>query len=428
MHEITYEKALDFFGRSIDAMVVADPNADSYKSLVRRGIFQELIEDNGNYKGLVQKLWFHFNGSDKEITEEYQVFIPNLGKFVGKYSKRLKIVINGTTHFVQMMIEPVDDTGQYLILLDELNEKESEEDVETKQKVNTIQNIYLFSMCIDLVRDTTSSLSLTEVSEETMNSQISYTAWRQTIVNMIWKNDRELFLERSDPEYLRTHFEPGHMESFDCQMQNLEGFFIWVKLIFSRMDTTNENDYRFVYMVQNIHDTTVEMKAALKHYEKLASRDSLTKIFNHGRIETEICNAIEQCHKNGTNASLLIIDIDYFKKVNDSHGHTAGDATLVKFAGIIREILSKRNASFGRWGGEEFAAVIYGLKNEELRAVAEKIRCTVENTDFGEIGKITCSVGGTELMEDDVFESWFNRADKAVYTSKENGRNLVTIE
>ena len=428
MHELTYEKALDFFGRSIDAMVVADPNADSYKSLVRRGIFQELIEDNGNYKDLVQKLWFHFNGSDKEITEEYQVFIPNLGKFVGKYSKRLKIVMNGTTHFVQMMIEPVDDTEQYLILLDELNEKESEEDVETKQKVNTIQNIYLFSMCIDLVRDTTSSLSLTEVSEETMNSQISYTAWRQTIVNMIWKNDRELFLERSDPEYLRTHFEPGHMESFDCQMQNLEGFFIWVKLIFSRMDTTNENDYRFVYMVQNIHDTTVEMKAALKHYEELASRDSLTKIFNHGRIETEICNAIEQCHKNGTNAYLLIIDIDYFKKVNDSHGHTAGDATLVKFAGIIREILSKRNASFGRWGGEEFVAVIYGLKNEELRAVAEKIRCTVENTDFGEIGKITCSVGGTELMEDDVFESWFNRADKAVYTSKENGRNLVTIE
>lgn len=428
MHEITYEKALDFFGRSIDAMVVADPNADSYKSLVRRGIFQELIEDNGNYKDLVQKLWFHFNGSDKEITEEYQVFIPNLGKFVGKYSKRLKIVINGTTHFVQMMIEPVDDTEQYLILLDELNEKESEEDVETKQKVNTIQNIYLFSMCIDLVHDTTSSLSLTEVSEETMNSQISYTAWRQTIVNMIWKNDRELFLERSDPEYLRTHFEPGHIESFDCQMQNLEGFFIWVKLIFSRMDTTNENDYRFVYMVQNIHDTTVEMKATLKHYEELASRDSLTKVFNHGRIETEICNAIEQCHKNGTNASLLIIDIDYFKKVNDSHGHTAGDATLVKFAGIIREILSKRNASFGRWGGEEFTAVIYGLKNEELRAVAEEIRCTVENTDFGEIGKVTCSVGGTELMEDDVFESWFNRADKAVYTSKENGRNLVTIE
>ena len=130
MHEITYEKALDFFGRSIDAMVVADPNADSYKSLVRRGIFQELIEDNGNYKDLVQKLWFHFNGSDKEITEEYQVFIPNLGKFVGKYSKRLKIVMNGTTHFVQMMIEPVDDTEQYLILLDELNEKESEEDKE----------------------------------------------------------------------------------------------------------------------------------------------------------------------------------------------------------------------------------------------------------------------------------------------------------
>ena len=254
MDQITFGKALDYFGQSVGALIVADQDTDTYKALVRRGIFAEILEESGTYKSLIQKLWFHFNNSDKGITEDYQVFIPIFGKFTGKNSKRLKLLVNEVPHIVQMMIQPIEETDYNLIILDELDESACEDDTETLKKVNTIQNIYLFSMCFDLTHDTTSSISLTEVSEDTMNPEISYSDWRLMIANMFLEKDQPRFLRRSDPEYLRSHFEPGHIESFDIQMRNLDGVFIWVKLIFSRMATTNENDYRFVYMEDAIRD------------------------------------------------------------------------------------------------------------------------------------------------------------------------------
>ena len=109
-------------------------------------------------------------------------------------------------------------------------------------------------MYIDLVHDTTSSISITEISDDTVNASIKYSDWRFMIVNMIWPEDQDQFLRRTDPEYLKKNFTPGRTASFDCMMQNLEGVYIWVKLIFRRMDTTNENDYRFVYMEDAIRD------------------------------------------------------------------------------------------------------------------------------------------------------------------------------
>lgn len=423
----TFEDVMEYFGKSVGALLVADENADRYRSIVRRGVFQELLAEEGTYNELVQRLWFHFYNSEKRITEEYQVFIPNLAKFVGKYSKRLKLVLHDIPHIVQMMIQPIDETGLYLFVLDELDEKEYADDMATQQKVSTIQNIYLFSMCFDLVRDTTSSLSLTEVSDETMNSQISYSVWRETIVNMIWEGDQKLFRERSDPDYLRTHFQPGQMESFECQMQNLEGKYIWVKLIFSRMDTTNENDFRFVYMVQNVHEATVNTKATIKHYEELASRDSLTQIFNHGRIETELCNAIEQYHKDGKGIALLILDIDHFKSINDRFGHTVGDTTLVHLAETIRDELSNRKTAIGRWGGEEFAAVLYDVDSNALEPIAEQLRMRIEKEHYNVVELVTCSIGAAMLERADTAESWFDRADAALYEAKDSGRNRVCL-
>lgn len=427
MDQITFGKALDSFGKSVGAMVIADQKADSYRALVRRGIFAELLDESGTYTELIQKLWFHFNKSDKGITEDYQVFIPIFGSFTGKNSKRLNLLVNEEPHIVQMMIQPFEGTDFNLILLDELDASACEDDDDTLKKVNTIQNIYLYSMCFDLTHDTTSSISLTEVSEDTMNPEISYSAWRQMISKMFLEKDQAKFLKKSDPEYLRSHFAPGHIESFDIQMQNLDGVFIWVKLIFGRMDTTNENDYRFVYMVQNIHDTTVSMQATLKHYEELASRDPMTKIFNHGRLETELCNAIETYRKDGTPVSLLILDIDHFKSVNDRFGHAVGDTTLIRFAGIIQDVLKERNAAFGRWGGEEFAAVVYGLEGDALAETAELLRKSIEDAEFETVGSITCSVGASALLRKDVLETWFERADQALYTAKADGRNRICI-
>ena len=279
--DYTVEDIVQFIKGNIDALLLVDAQTDTYKTVIKRGMFTNFIDEEGSYKDLIEKLWFHFNGTFDKITEDYQVFIPTYGKFSGKYSRKLKLDSNGELHAVQMTIYPVEE-NYYLIIFDELDNSEYMKDFLTNEKVTTIQNTYLFSMYVDLVKDSTSSISITEISDETVHSELKYTDWRMMIVNMIWPDDQPMFLERTDPEYLKKNLLPGRTSSFDCLMQNLEGKFIWVKLIFSRAETVNaDEDFRYVFMVQDIHEDSVQLMSTLKKYEELASKDTLTDVFNH---------------------------------------------------------------------------------------------------------------------------------------------------
>ncbi len=423
--EYSYDDALKFINTSVDCVIIVDGDADKYRTLVKKGIFTDYIDDEGDYIDLVRKLWYHFNNSDEDITEDYHVFIPNEGRFGGKYSKRVNIIENDITHVIQMTVYPIEANSTYLFLIDELETAMFVNEELTVQKVNTIQNTYLFSMYIDLVSDSTSSISVTEISDEVMQQEIKYSEWRNMIINMIWPEDQQLFLEKTDPDYLKKNFAPGRTASFDCLMMNLEGKYIWVKLIFSRSETSNEDDYRFVFMVQNIHENSIELLETMKKYEHLASRDSLTNVFNHGRMEAEIRNALYAKQNKNRDVSLMILDIDFFKHVNDKFGHSTGDVTLVQFTQIISEYIRDLNAVLGRWGGEEFVVVCYDTPYEKAIALAEGLRSTIAGEPFGKIGQITCSIGVTSINADDSFDDAFNRMDRALYNAKSSGRNCV---
>ncbi|MBO4845207.1 MAG: GGDEF domain-containing protein [Lachnospiraceae bacterium] len=425
IERFSLEDAKEFISGNVDALLFVDAKADTFKALARRGMFTDFIEENGNYHELIEKLWFHFNDTMDKITEDYQVFIPTFGEFSGKYSRRLKIIENETPHAIQMTIYPLDE-NYYLILLDEMDNSEYIKDFMTSEKVNTIQNTYLFSMYIDLFKDSTSSISITEISDETVHSSIKYSEWRYMIVNMIWPDDQELFMERTDPEYLKKNIMPGRTASFDCLMQNLEGKYIWVKLIFSRAETSNsEEDFRFVFMVQDIHENSVQLMSTLKKYEELASKDTLTDVFNHGRIETEIYNAIEIVTRTDRAVSMMMFDIDYFKNVNDKYGHAVGDMTLKHFAYLLKEYFKSVNAVIGRWGGEEFVAVCYDADINKAAKYAEEIRNKVSGEDFKVAGNVTCSIGLTQISKEDNFNQAFDHMDKALYQAKSDGRNCV---
>lgn len=425
MYDYSIKDAIEFMSDNIDALLLVDAKADTYKALSRKGMFEAFIEEEGSYQKLIEKLWFHFNDTMDTITEDYQVFIPTFGKFSGKYSRRLKIIENETPHAIQMTIYPIDE-NDYLIILDELDNSEYMKDFFTSEKVTTIQNTYLFSMYIDLFKDSTSSISITEISDETVHSSIRYSEWRLMIVNMIWPDDQQLFMERTDPEYLKKNIMPGRTSSFDCLMQNLEGKYIWVKLIFSRAETNNSaEDFRYVFMVQDIHENSVQLMSTLKKYEELASKDALTDIFNHGRLETELYNAIEIVSHTDRSVSIMMFDIDLFKSVNDKYGHAVGDMTLKHFAYMLREYLESRNTVIGRWGGEEFVAVCYDADYDTAKGYAEEIRDKVANEEFKVVGKVTCSVGVTEIGKEDDFNHAFDRMDKALYRAKSDGRNCV---
>ena len=422
---LSADDAITFFRDNVGALAIIDGKADVYKTVMRRGIFSHIIDNSGKYHDLIEKLWFHFNKSSESVIEDYHVFIPAAGTFTGKYSRRVKLSVMGVLHVVQMSIYPLSEKDMYLFILDELDDNQYIDEVMTDKKINTIQNTYLFSMYIDLVKDTISSISITEISDEVINQHLKYSEWRMMIVNMINPDDQALFLERSSPEYLKTHFAPGRTSSFDCLMKNLGGDFIWVKLIFSRVATNNPDDYRFVYMVQDIHENAVELMDTLKKYEDLASKDPLTSLYNHGRIETEISNAVNKLGKCGGNISILMLDIDYFKGINDTFGHAVGDAALKYFTGVVNEYINRENTFVGRWGGEEFIVVCYDTDKDAALSIAEGLRQKISESPIPQVGNITCSIGVTSIVTNDSSSAAFERVDRALYDAKQSGRNCV---
>lgn len=425
--EFTDEDMVDLIHVNVDAVVVVDKTIRKYRAMFRKGIFKSFIDETGDYSDLIQKLWLHMGDSNEEIAENYKAFIDYYGNFKGKYSRRLTLFLEGETtpHIAQMTVYPIQDTDKYVFVMDELDEDEYVEKFATEKKVSTIQNTYLFSMYVDLYADTTSSISVTEISDETVNSTIKYSQWRVMIVNTIWPDDKKQFLTWTDPEYLKENLGPGRTMSFDCMMMNLENEYIWVKLIFSRAES-RDDEFKFVFMVQNINDNALEMMSTLKKYESLALRDSLTGLFNHGGMDTEIKNAIEIFKKGGQPVSIMMLDLDHFKYINDTFGHAAGDKALKDFGGIIKDYFEDKRATVGRWGGEEFVIVIRGVTEKEAFDYAEELRKKIEQTEFENIGQITCSIGISRLKEGDTFNDIFNRIDKAMYNSKAEGRNRVT--
>lgn len=429
LYDYSFKDVSDLLLDNVDALIIVDPAIDAYKSIIRRGMFESFLKESGIYHDLILELWFHFNDSNEKVSGDYQIFADNTGVFKGKYSRRLKLYLEDgdKPHLVQLTVYPIENASKYIFSMDEFNDNESLQESLTTKKINTIQNSYLFSMYIDLVEDTTSSINVTEISDDVVNYNLKYSDWRMMIVNMIWPEDQEQFLHRTDPEYLKKNFTPGRTSSYDCMMRNLEGKYIWVKLIFSRAQTYNEDDYRYVFMVQDINDTSMELMSTLQKYEEKAIKDPLTGVFNHGEIEKQLNNAIAYCQKNENPVSIMMLDLDHFKAVNDNYGHSTGDVTLKLFSKILLEFASEKKALIGRWGGEEFVIICHENNGDNAYALAEDLRKRVEAYLFPDICHITCSIGVTELKAGDSFEEAFNRLDKAMYSSKNNGRNKVTL-
>ncbi len=426
--QYTDEEVMRRIGKLVDAIIVVDKITEKYRTVISRGIFTELFDKEGDYNDLLSTLLIHLNTTSEKLPENYQAFLSNFGTFTDKYSRRLKLVIHEgeAAHIVQMTVYPIADEDVYMLIIDELDPDEQETESQTYRKVETIEKTFLFSMFIDLVEDKTGSLNISEISEEAVQADLKYSDWRNMIVNAIGKEDQALFMERSDPEYLKKMFVPGFTSSFDCLMQNLDGVYIWVKLIFSRIETGDPADYKYVFMVQNIHEEATAMFTSLKKLSVAALTDPLTGVYNRGKIESSAKKAVKERGEEKTPLSMMILDIDHFKSINDKYGHAVGDKTLKQFAHIITDCIMEENVEIGRWGGEEFVGILYGKTLDEAVSMAERLRSVIEGSDMPSGEKITCSIGVAQVCENDSFEDVFERMDKALYAAKSDGRNKVT--
>jgi len=167
------------------------------------------------------------------------------------------------------------------------------------------------------------------------------------------------------------------------------------------------------------------IESLIKELKFLAEIDTLTGVYNRRKIEEILESEIERSRRYGNPLSLILIDIDNFKELNDTYGHQTGDRVLKEVARVIRENL-RRTDYLGRLGGEEFLVVLPETTPEKARLVAERIRKDIENLDL-RVGKLTISAGVTGLKKGDTMESLMNRVDRAMYLAKERGKNRTEI-
>ncbi|WP_026498938.1 sensor domain-containing diguanylate cyclase [Butyrivibrio sp. WCD2001] len=182
-----------------------------------------------------------------------------------------------------------------------------------------------------------------------------------------------------------------------------------------------------------VYTTMEELQKAQKDLQVLneklrlmAERDALTGLFNRGKTEDIIYDFLDETAKNGTPLSLLMIDIDYFKSVNDEYGHQTGDKVLKETAALLDDAAGGvPDGHAGRWGGEEFFVILPNTGSEDAMSIAEALRKRVENHDFPGVGHLTISLGVITVSKRVNAKDMFLRVDKALYDAKEGGRNCI---
>lgn len=218
-------------------------------------------------------------------------------------------------------------------------------------------------------------------------------------------------IERNDEELYWTFATPVKYEGKSYVVEFLKKI--------THDDKWVDSSYKGVF---SMNSTAISLN-------ELANTDALTGVYNRRYIDSKLKSELEHGHFYQEDLSILLIDIDYFKQINDQYGHLVGDKVLVEFAKSVMKLLRQDVDWLGRYGGEEFIVVLNRTSINAARMVAERIRYHIESEVFKidhlEI-KLTCSVGiaSNDLLLHTVDE-FIEKADQNLYRAKLNGRNQV---
>ncbi len=178
--------------------------------------------------------------------------------------------------------------------------------------------------------------------------------------------------------------------------------------------------------VTQIEDLKMELEEKIELIYNLSTTDALTKTYNRLQFNTFIKEEIATSKRYGEPLSLILYDIDFFKKINDDYGHLVGDSVLVELSDLVKSSIRDSDKLF-RFGGEEFIIILSNTALEGAHQAAEHIRKKVEEYQFSAIPGLTCSFGVSQYGEMDSVESFIKRCDDAMYKAKKKHRNRVEI-
>jgi diguanylate cyclase (GGDEF)-like protein len=295
------------------------------------------------------------------------------------------------------------DAVEYLLLdCQVLNLKEGEVLLSKNQRNDNVYVILSGSFSINLIQP--NDLAITSFGEGECLGEMSVIDGRDTSASVIAITDSSILQIPQDILWSMFNNSRG-------MAQNL------LNILSQRIRIDDE------IIVENFY--------ARREIEQTAQSDSLTSLHNRRWFDDALARQIMRCNQDGTPFCLLILDLDYFKRINDTYGHIAGDRTLVAVARVLDSQLRPTDM-LARYGGEEFALGLPNTKLDESFAIAERLRRAIEFLALpfrsGEpLPHVTISIGIAQMQPGQTPEALYAVADAALYRAKDGGRNRVVI-
>ena len=251
-------------------------------------------------------------------------------------------------------------------------------------------------------------------------------ACRDNLLNHVTANGVELCLNNCP---LAAVMDDGNPREAEVYLHHKNGHRV---PIIVRATALRDGEGRIIGAIETFSSikSVIDARRQLKELRHVVHTDRLTGVGNRQLVEGRLRAVIAECAHTKSSAGLLFMDLDNFKWVNDTHGHNVGDKVLRMVTATFNHSL-RATDTIGRWGGEEFIAILKDIDNEgTLLRIAEKVRTLVEfsRLDFNDQNlTVTISIGATRLRTNDTPETIIERADGLMYQSKKAGRNTVTI-
>ena len=240
----------------------------------------------------------------------------------------------------------------------------------------------------------------------------------------------DVFENYDEENYLQANMNGEHWIEYLQREQHNKTLKVMIKKgdkdvhlkVHSNMIQLNNQDIHII-----IFDDITDDLETINNLKDEASKDTLTNLSNRRKLNEVLAQEMVLSQSRGLSLSVIFLDIDHFKVVNDTYGHDIGDEVLIKMSQLLLDVM--RVGDFvARWGGEEFIVTLQATTASQAALVAEKIRQKVQDYDFGIAGQQKVSLGVTQYEGIESKEDLLKRADEALYEAKETGRNKVVVK